>query len=57
MSPEKATVVRIDPSGSSGIGEKARGAAGVAVKLDTPLYFERADVKTHGNHGEPSEGL
>ncbi|NVM25578.1 MAG: PilZ domain-containing protein [Desulfobacterales bacterium] len=47
----KATVVRIDPSSNSGIGEKTRGA-GIAVKFDASLYFERADVKTQGNHKE-----
>lgn len=52
----KATVVRIDPSSNSGIGEKTRGA-GIAVKLDTPLHFERADMKTQVNHGEPPGNL
>jgi len=47
----KATVVRIDPSSDSGIGEKTRGAS-IAVKLDTPLYFERTDVKTQKNQEE-----
>ena len=41
----KATVVRIDPSSNSSIGEKTRGVD-IAVKLDTPLHFERVDVKT-----------
>ena len=80
-----ATVVRIDPSGNSGIGEKSQrprpsgralkkgnnslaasiptlpGGAlkgggqemSIAVTFDTPLHFERVDVKTQGNHAEP----
>jgi len=52
----KATVVRIDPHSNSGIGEKTRGA-GIAVKLDAPLHFERLDVKTPGNHRESPANL
>ena len=52
----QATVVRIDLSSNSGIGEKTRGAS-IAVKFHTPLCFERADVKTQGNHGEPPRNL
>jgi len=48
----KATVVRIDPSGNSGIGEKSQEMS-IAVTFDTPLQFERIDVKTQGNHAEP----
>jgi hypothetical protein len=52
----KATVVRIDPSSDSGIGEKTRGAS-IAVKLDAPLYFERTDVKTQKNQEEYTGNL
>ena len=47
-----ATVVRIDPSGNSGIGDKSQEMS-IAVTFDTPLHFERIDVKTQGNHAEP----
>jgi hypothetical protein len=52
----KATVVRIDASTNSGIGEKTP-RMDIAVKLDSPLHLERVDVKTQGNHGEPPENL
>ena len=52
----KATVVRIDPSSNSGIGEKSRGME-IAVRLDSPLHFERVDVKTQVNHGDPPGNL
>ena len=48
----KATVVRIDPSGNSGMEDKSKEVC-IAVKLDAPLHFERIDVKTQGNHAEP----
>jgi len=48
----KATVVRIDPSGNSGLGEKSQEMS-IAVTFDTPLHFERVNVKTQGNHAEP----
>ena len=41
----KATVVRIDPSGNSGIGEKSQEMS-IAVTFDNPLHFERDDMKT-----------
>jgi c-di-GMP-binding flagellar brake protein YcgR len=53
---EKATVVRIDASTNSGIGEKTP-RMDIAVKLDSPLHLERVDVKTQGNHGQPPENL
>jgi hypothetical protein len=40
-----ATVVRIDPSGDSNVGEKSQEMS-IAVKLDAPLHFERDNVKT-----------
>jgi len=40
----KATVVRIDPSGNSGIGEKSQEMS-IAVTFDNPLHFERVDIK------------
>jgi len=48
----KATVVRVDPSSNSGIGEKSQEMS-IAVTFDTPLHFERVNVKTQGNHAEP----
>jgi len=39
-----ATVVRIDTSGNSGIGEKSQEMS-IAVTFDTPLHFERVDIK------------
>jgi len=39
-----ATVIRIDPSSNSGSGEKIREMC-IAVTFDTPLHFERVDVK------------
>ena len=52
----KATVVRIDASNNSGIGEKSQGM-GIAVKLDTPLSFQRVDVKKEENSRKTSENL
>ena len=52
----KATVVRIDASTNSGIGEKTP-RMDIAVKLDSPLHLETVDVKTQGNQGEPPENL
>lgn len=52
----KATVVRIEPSSNSDTGPKSQGA-GIAVKLETPLCFERTDVKAQGNQGEPPANL
>ncbi len=40
-----ATVIRIDPSSNSVSGEKIREMC-IAVTFDTPLHFERDDVKT-----------
>ena len=40
----KATVVRVDSPTDSKIEQKSQ-AMGIAVKLDTPLRFERVDVK------------
>ena len=48
----RAKVRRIDLQSGSGIGEKSE-ETGIAVKIDTRLYFERDDVKTPANHGEP----
>ena len=48
----KATVVRIDSPSNSGLGEKSQEMS-IAVTFDTPLHFERVDVKTQGNHAEP----
>jgi len=52
----KVTVVRVDPPVDSETGEKRR-ETGIAVKIDTPLYFERVDMKTEGNHREPTRNL
>ncbi len=41
----KATVIRIDSSGDSGVEHKSREMC-IAVKLEAPLHFERVDVKT-----------
>ena len=43
----KATVVRIDPSSNSVTDGKSQTMS-IAVKLDTPLRFERDDVKMQG---------
>jgi len=40
----KATVIRLDPSSNSVIDGKSQTIS-IAVKLDTPLHFERDDVK------------
>ena len=40
-----ATVVRIDSPSNSGIGEKSQEMS-IAVTFDTPLHFERVDMKT-----------
>jgi len=39
----KATVIRLDPSSSSVTNGKSH-AMSIAVKLDTPLHFERDEV-------------
>ena len=52
----KATIVRIDPSSNSGIGEKSQ-AMSIAVTFDTPLYFERVDIKKEENSRKTSENL
>jgi c-di-GMP-binding flagellar brake protein YcgR len=44
----KATVIRLDPSSNSMIDGKSQTVS-IAVKLDTPLYFERDDVKMQGS--------
>jgi len=41
----KATVLRIDSPGDSGVEDKNKDVY-IAVTLDTPLRFERVDVKT-----------
>jgi hypothetical protein len=46
----KATVVRLDPSSNSVIDGKIQTIS-IAVKLDTPLHFERVDVKRQGSSG------
>jgi len=51
-----ATVVRIDSSGNSGIGEKSQEMS-IAVKFDAPLHFERIDVKKDENSRKTSENL
>ena len=52
----KATVVRVDPSSNSGIGEKSQEMS-IAVKFDAPLHFERIDVKKEENSRKTSENL
>jgi hypothetical protein len=52
----KATVVRIDPSSNSGIGEKSQEMS-IAVTFDTPLHFERVDIKKEENSRKTSENL
>ena len=52
----KATIVRIDPSSNSGIGEKSQ-AMSIAVTFDTPLYFERVDIKKEESSRKTSENL
>ena len=52
----KATIVRIDPSSNSGIGEKSQ-AMSIAVTFDTPLHFERVDIKKEENSRKTSENL
>jgi len=44
----KATVIRLDPSSNSVIDGKSQTIS-IAVKLDTPLHFERDDVKMQGS--------
>ena len=51
-----ATVVRIDSSSNSGIGGKSREMC-IAVKLETPLKFQRVDVKKEENSRKTSENL
>lgn len=48
----KATVVRIDPSHTPGIGENRSGEC-LTVSFDTPLYFERTG-ESAGNDLENS---
>lgn len=52
----KATIVRIDPSSNSGIGEKSQEMS-IAVTFDTPLHFERVDIKKEENSRKTSENL
>jgi hypothetical protein len=51
-----ATVVRIDSLSNSGIGGKSREMC-IAVKLETPLKFQRVDVKKEENSRKTSENL
>lgn len=44
----KATVIRLDPSSNSLIDGKSQTTS-IAVRLDTPLHFERDDVKMQGS--------
>jgi hypothetical protein len=44
----KATVIRIDPSANS-VAEGKSQIISIAVKLDTPLHFERDDVNIQGS--------
>jgi len=43
-----ATVLRVDPSSNEDTGEKSQ-EVGIAVRFDTPLNFERVDVKRQEN--------
>jgi len=43
----KATVIRLDPLSNSEIDGKSQTMS-IAIKLDTPLRFERDDVKMQG---------
>jgi len=52
----KATIVRIDPSSNSGISEKSQEMS-IAVTFDTPLHFERVDIKKEENSRKTSENL
>jgi len=40
-----ATVIRIDASNNSGSDEKSE-EIGIAIRFDTPMHFERLDIKT-----------
>jgi len=44
----KAIVLRIDSPGDSGVEDKNKDVY-IAVKLETPLRFERVDVKMQGS--------
>lgn len=52
----KATVVRVDPSSNSGLGEKSQEMS-IAVTFDTPLHFERVEIKKEENSRKTSENL